>query len=98
MTRNDAISILQPLKPALRSQGIAHLYLFGSVARNEARPGSDVDLAFDVEPGAAFNAFDQSRISMELTDLLGTRAGFVERDMLSAVIAEFVAPDLIQIF
>ena len=57
-----------------------------------------MDLAFDVEPGAAFDAFDQGRISMELTDLLGTQAGFVERDMLSAVIAEYVAPDLIQIF
>ena len=98
MTRDDALAILRPLEPTLRSQGIAHLYLFGSVARNEARRGSDVDLAFDVEPGAAFDAFDQGRISMELTDLLGTQAGFVERDMLSAVIAEYVAPDLIQIF
>jgi predicted nucleotidyltransferase len=98
MKRDDAIAILRPLEPTLRSQGIAHLYLFGSVARDEAKRGSDVDLAFDVEPGVPFNAFDQSRIYMDLTEALRTRTNFVERDMLSAVIAKYVAPDLIQIF
>lgn len=98
MTRDAALAILRPLEPTLRAQGIAHLYLFGSVARDEAREDSDVDLAFDVEPGAAFNAFDQGRLSVELTDALGTQAGFVERDMLSAVIAKYVAADLVQIF
>lgn len=98
MKLDHAIAILRPLEASLRSQGIAHLYLFGSVARDEAQRGSDVDLAFDVEPGAAFDAFDQGRIYMDLTDALGTRTNFVERDMLSAVIAKNVAPDLIQIF
>lgn len=50
MKREDALVALQRLEPSLRSQGLAHLYLFGSVARNDATPKSDVDLAFHIEP------------------------------------------------
>lgn len=34
MKREDALVALRRLEPSLRSQGLAHLYLFGSVARN----------------------------------------------------------------
>jgi hypothetical protein len=37
---------------------VASLYLFGSVARNEAGPGSDVDLFVDIEPGRTFSLID----------------------------------------
>jgi uncharacterized protein with HEPN domain len=38
----------------LRGFGVAALYLFGSHARDEASPDSDVDVFVDVAPGAAF--------------------------------------------
>ena len=47
MHRDEVIARLRALKPRLNAEGIARLYLFGSVLRDEAGPDSDVDLFFD---------------------------------------------------
>ena len=54
MRRDDVIAKLKQTEPALRGFGVAALYLFGSHARDEASPDSDVDVFVDVAPGAAF--------------------------------------------
>ena len=50
MQREQALTILSRLKPDLVKRfGVTRLALFGSTVRNEAKPGSDVDIviAFD---------------------------------------------------
>jgi hypothetical protein len=54
MRRDDVIAKLKETEPVLRGFGVAALYLFGSHARDEASPDSDVDVFIDVAPGAAF--------------------------------------------
>ena len=49
MTRTDAIERLRTHRPELRRLGVDRLYLFGSVARDEARDDSDVDLFFETD-------------------------------------------------
>ena len=44
MTRTDAISQLLRHADAIKAMGATSLYLFGSTARNEAAPDSDLDL------------------------------------------------------
>jgi predicted nucleotidyltransferase len=43
--------------------------VFGSVARGDARPGSDVDLLVDMEEGKTY--FDLVNLWMETQELLG---------------------------
>ncbi len=52
------IAKLKAAEPALRAHGAAALYLFGSYARNEARPGSDVDVFIDKDRSRKFG-FDE---------------------------------------
>jgi hypothetical protein len=47
MHREDVIARLKQTEPALRSFGVARLYLFGSHARDEAAFESDVDVFVD---------------------------------------------------
>ena len=47
MERSDAIERLCTASEHLREAGVVALYLFGSVARDEAGQGSDVDLFLD---------------------------------------------------
>ena len=49
MDRDTAISRLKAHEAELRRLGVQHLWLFGSTARGDARPDSDVDLFFDHE-------------------------------------------------
>ncbi|WP_291833780.1 nucleotidyltransferase domain-containing protein [Brevundimonas sp.] len=82
MRRDDALAKLRRLEPFLRARGLAHVYLFGSVARDDAGLGSDVDVAFDIAPGADFDAFDMGGIYLDLVDALGAQVDFIERRSL----------------
>lgn len=50
MRREEAIARLNAHKPELETLGIAHLYLFGSVARGDNTSVSDVDLLAEFNP------------------------------------------------
>lgn len=100
MTREDIIAILQSFQATLHAQGILRLYLFGSVARGDAGPGSDIDLAFEVAPEVdlKFSLLDQARIGRELGEALATKVDFVELAALRPRIAKDVARDMILVF
>ena len=51
--------------------GIRNVRVFGSVARGEARPDSDVDLLVELDPGRGL--FDLGSLLMDLQDLLGRK-------------------------
>jgi predicted nucleotidyltransferase len=67
MRRDEIIAKLKEAEPALRARGVGALYLFGSYARDEARPDSDVDVFVDPMSDELFgflnymNAFEEIR-------------------------------------
>ena len=70
MTRNDLLTRLRALKPWLSQQGLGRIRLFGSYARDEARPESDVDLMVDLVAPMGLRFFE---IEDELSERLGLR-------------------------
>lgn len=67
---------LAEAKPALRDKyGLARIGLFGSWARGEQGPDSDVDLLVELERPIGLFAFQ--RLEDELTHLLGCRVDLV---------------------
>ena len=56
-----------------RKHHIRRLALFGSVLREDFRPGSDVDVLVEFEPGRPVGLIRLSRIERELSDLLGRK-------------------------
>lgn len=69
MQRNEALAILASHQDELRSLGVKSLALFGSVARDEAGPDSDVDLLVEFENPVGLFAF--ARLQRHLEELLG---------------------------
>ncbi|MBM3318457.1 MAG: nucleotidyltransferase family protein [Candidatus Eisenbacteria bacterium] len=55
--------------------GARRLRVFGSVARGDAAPDSDVDFLVDMEPGRSL--FDLGAMLMDLQDLLNRRVDVV---------------------
>jgi predicted nucleotidyltransferase len=70
MRRDQALQLLRDNRAALARLGVAHLFLYGSVARDHASAESDVDLL--IEPGDdRFSLFDLMRVQDACTRLLG---------------------------
>jgi len=70
--------------------GASHVRVFGSVARGEARPDSDIDLLVDMEPGRSL--LDMGGLVVELRQLLGRSVDVVtERGLKTRIRARVLA-------
>lgn len=56
-----------------RKYGVKKMSLFGSAARNELHPGSDVDLLVEFTRSSKTTLFDYARMQGELSPLFGNR-------------------------
>lgn len=52
MTREEVIAVLKANEAELRRQGVTHAAVFGSRARGDHRPDSDIDVLVDIDPDA----------------------------------------------
>lgn len=68
--------------------GARSVRVFGSVARREARPDSDVDLLVKMDRGRSL--LDQAALLLELRDLLGRQVDVVTEEGLRARIRDRV--------
>jgi predicted nucleotidyltransferase len=70
MDKDGVVQTLRAHELELRAAGIVHLRLFGSVARGEASPYSDVDLMVDLDGSRKFSLLDMSSLENRLSDIL----------------------------
>lgn len=98
MRRDDAIRLLKQAEPELRAHGVRSLALFGSTARGEERPNSDVDLLIELDESRRITLFDLSGIKFLASDVLGHPADICIRGDLRPVYRANIEPDAIAIF
>jgi uncharacterized protein len=76
MTIRELLQTKREAILALAAQyGAANIRIFGSVARNEAGPSSDVDFLIDLERD--WSLFDRISLIQDLEDLLGREVDVV---------------------
>ena len=69
VTAEKVIAILRAHEPWLRAAGIRTLSLFGSVARGEARPDSDIDIMVEIAPDFPMDVFQYVGVVHAIEDL-----------------------------
>jgi predicted nucleotidyltransferase len=69
--RERVLRILRKHEAEIRALGVTRLRMFGSMARGEAGPESDVDLIVDIDRRARFSLLDLVGLQHFLQDLLG---------------------------
>ena len=87
---------LQNAEPQIRALGVRRLALFGSVARDEARADSDVDLLVEFEPGQ--KTFDRFNALYDLLEgLLESRVELVTTESLSPFIGPHILTEALDV-
>ena len=81
MNSAAVIAVLREHEGELRRQGVTHAALFGSVARGDAGPDSDLDIMVQIDPAADVNLYDYVGITQFIGDLFAGRADVSDREM-----------------
>jgi predicted nucleotidyltransferase len=97
MDRETAVTKLRRHAPALRAEGVAALYLFGSTSRDQAREASDVDLFFDYDD-PKFSLIELVRVKDRVSAILGVRTDVMTRDSLHPMLKERIEASAIRVF
>ncbi len=82
MDKEQDVSILREHEPELKAAGIVHLRLFGSVARGDASPVSDIDLMADLDNKKSFTLVSVGRLETRLRDILGVKVDLSSADWM----------------
>lgn len=93
MNRREVIALLQVHEAALKSRGVAHAALFGSVARNEQRRDSDIDIMIELDPDFRVTMFDYVDIRAYIASLFQGPVDVVNRDGLKPFMRPRAAAD-----
>ena len=93
MNRNDVLNRLRENEPALRARGVTHAAVFGSVARGEERPDSDIDIFVDLAPEAPIGVYEYVNIVQFIEGLFAGRVEVVERESLKRAIRPLAERD-----
>ena len=98
MNRQDVIAVLQKNADALRARGVTHAALFGSLARGEARPDSDIDIMIELDPRAEVDVFEYAGIKMYIESLFDAPVDVVDREALKPFVRAPANSDAIYAF
>lgn len=96
MTHEELKEALRRCGSELKSElGVAGLAVFGSVARGEAAPGSDVDILVDFDGPADFDRFMDLKERLEAA--LGVRVDLVTRKALRPALRDAIEREAVRV-
>ncbi len=98
MSRAEVLAALRTHEQELRTAGVTRLSLFGSAARNEAAPASDVDLLAAFDKDRRLSLLDIIHIQNQIAQLIGTPVDLIEEGTLKPRVQAAVEPELVRAF
>lgn len=97
MDRERVIAALRAHEAELQRFGVAHLYLFGSVARRQETAQSDVDLFFDTD-NPRFSLIELVDVQDRVHDILGTASDVMTRASLHPALRPRIEAEALCVF
>ena len=100
MRKTYVMNVLRQHRDELSKLGVAHISLYGSVARDQADKRSDVDIIVDTPDGQAPGLFRLARIADELERILGRSVDVISQRGLdhTKMLSRRVETDLVDVF
>lgn len=97
MKRREAVATLREQAADIKALGATALYLFGSTARDDAMPFSDLDLFVDYDPDR-FSLVELVGIKQLLEKRLGVSVDLTTRDSLDPLLRDQIEASAERVF
>jgi len=94
----SSIRTLRTSRGELEALGVVGASVFGSVARGDATPSSDVDVLIETRPDAPFSLLTKARIRMLLKDRFGRAADVVTRRNVEGTSVAHILDEAVRAF
>lgn len=98
MDREHVIAVLRGHESELRAAGILRLSLFGSTARGDGRPDSDIDLLAAFDETRRISLLDVVGIEEQISQILGRTVELVEEGTLKPRVQKNVEAEAVRAF
>jgi predicted nucleotidyltransferase len=96
ITKKSILSKKKAISDLAQKSGISYVALFGSTARGEQTPASDIDLLVKFHPSKikTMGLFELSKISNEFEDLFKSKVDLITKDGLKPLIYKYLKNDI----
>jgi uncharacterized protein len=97
MKRDEIIARIRKHADAIRAEGATSLYLFGSAAREDMGPTSDIDVFVDFDPEGRFSLLNLSGIRLIVMDEFNREVDITTRSSLRSPLREKILADAVRV-
>jgi predicted nucleotidyltransferase len=98
MNKQDILDRLRENERALRARGVTHAALFGSRARGDDRPDSDIDILIEIEPEIVQDVYDYVGLKNFIAALFTRPVDVVDRNALKPYVRPPAEGDAVYAF
>jgi predicted nucleotidyltransferase len=98
MDRETIIARLRASEAELRARGVVHAALFGSRARGDNRPDSDIDIIVDIAPDAVEDMFAYAGLKLYIAGLFEGPVDVIDREGLKSYVRRAATADALYAF
>ena len=93
----SVVRVLREHRTLLAERDVAALWIFGSIVRGKAAPGSDIDLMAEFDPAARVSLVSIASLRANLSDLFGLTVDLVERSALRPAIRDVAEREAVRV-
>ncbi|HEY4985395.1 MAG TPA: nucleotidyltransferase domain-containing protein [Bradyrhizobium sp.] len=98
MDKQQILERLRENESALRERGVTHAALFGSRARGDNRPDSDIDIMIDIAPDAVRDVYTYVGLKNYIAALFPGTVDVVDREALKPYVRPAATADAVYAF
>lgn len=98
MDREQIIARLREHEAELKARGVAHAALFGSRARGDHRPDSDIDIMIELEPDAPIGLWEYVGLKDYIAGFFDGAVDVVSREGLKPYVRPSATADATYVF